>query len=199
MSIIVRRRDTKYYLNGTGPLKSLTSFTHRVCHYAGIVWRMKESYSISSGLAIRFRPSGFRSNTGYYYYCIPDDVATFLLHLAPLSLKQYKRYLWIHLLNCAKACIPAYWKQTSAPPIKLGFHKNTKIKLMEELMKKKRKKQEGTWGFRMCCGSYLQFKWCLTGTLRQALALLTIWRLAPWKHEGIPLLHYGSEYEQKVT
>lgn len=41
------------------------------------------------------------------------DPAKYLLHLFDLPIKRYKHSMLIYLLNAAKACITALWKQES--------------------------------------------------------------------------------------
>lgn len=62
---------------------------------------------------------------------MPDDLAAFLLHLTPMSVKHYKWSLIIHLPNAAKPSMPLYWKP---PPIRLWLPKVNELETMEELI-----------------------------------------------------------------
>lgn len=62
------------------------------------------------------------------------DHVAFLLHLAPLYEKLYKRSILICLLNVAKACIPPYWKLTTPPSISVWLSKVNEIKSMVDVI-----------------------------------------------------------------
>lgn len=61
------------------------------------------------------------------------DPAVFLLHLPPLPRKRYKASLAIHLINAAKACIPALWKSPDPPSIAAWLARVKETNRMKEL------------------------------------------------------------------
>lgn len=61
-----------------------------------------------------------------------SDPARYLLHLSDLSKCKYRNSMIIHLLNAAKACVPALWKQESPPLISLWLKKIADIHAMEK-------------------------------------------------------------------
>lgn len=68
--------------------------------------------------------------TGIHLQLSPE---VFLLHLAPMGMKKYKKSLLIHLLNAAKACIPAFWKQVDPPTVGHWLGRIREIQLMESM------------------------------------------------------------------
>lgn len=56
----------------------------------------------------------------------------YLLHLSDFSKRKYRNSLVAHLLNAAKACIPALWKRETPPLILLWFKKIADIYVMEK-------------------------------------------------------------------
>lgn len=46
---------------------------------------------------------------------VPLSPMHFLLHIPPISLKQYKKNILPHLLNVARRLLPIYWRQSKVP------------------------------------------------------------------------------------
>lgn len=66
-------------------------------------------------------------------YDLGSDLDRYLLHVSNLSKRKYKNSMLVHLLNAAKACIPALWKQETPPMISLWITKITDIYDMENI------------------------------------------------------------------
>lgn len=93
-----------------------------------------------SGVARSYRTfeTGW-GNTHWNWQMSTKDHVAFLLHLAPLYEKLYKRSILICLLCCkyvcvAKACIPPYWKLTTPPSISVWLSKVNEIKSMVDVI-----------------------------------------------------------------
>lgn len=67
--------------------------------------------------------------------CDPGEHQTrYLLHLSYLPRYRYKKMMMAHLLNVAKACIPALWKQALPRTIALWFSKIAELHHMKNIM-----------------------------------------------------------------
>lgn len=64
---------------------------------------------------------------------LADRAEVFLLHVVPVSTKEPKNFLTIHLVAAARACVLLSWWQTDLPFISLCFSKNNEMCLMENL------------------------------------------------------------------
>lgn len=70
------------------------------------------------------------------------DPAVFLLHATSAPIKSYKKSVVRHLLNAAKSCIPALWKQSTPPTVGMWLCRVEEIKKMEDLILTAQHKQD---------------------------------------------------------
>lgn len=65
---------------------------------------------------------------------LPFQPAIFLLHHNQLPARQYKRLLLPHMINAARLCVTANWKDPDPPQISHWKARLNDIKLIENLM-----------------------------------------------------------------
>lgn len=70
------------------------------------------------------------------------DPAFFLLHATSSPIRTYKKSVVRHLLNAAKSCNPALWKQNTPPTVAMWLCIVEEIKKMEDLVLTAQHKQE---------------------------------------------------------
>ena len=85
---------------------------------------------------------------------VGEDPALCLLHLTRGSIRKYRKSLIAHLLNAAKACIPAMWRQTCPPTRQMWTARVNEIHRMELLTAALNNSEEQT---RIRWSPWLQF------------------------------------------
>lgn len=65
-------------------------------------------------------------------YDLGADPARYLLHLSDFSKHKYRNSMIVHLLNAAKGCVLALWKQESPPSASLWLKKIANIYAMKK-------------------------------------------------------------------
>ncbi|KAM9326846.1 xaa-Pro aminopeptidase 3 [Gastrophryne carolinensis] len=109
LSNSTRRRVTKYLVlvDGTGRHRRYTIFSHQCRPSVGDAKITEEPIELS-----------------------PEVL---LLHSTKSSVGKYRKSLTIHLVNSARACIPARWKSTTPPTVGSWIRRVEDISRMEDL------------------------------------------------------------------